>query len=176
MGDPFIGEIRHVGFDFPPVGWAACDGRIMSISQNPALFSILGTYYGGNGQTTFALPDLRNRFAMAVGNGPGLSPHVLGEMAGSETVTLLSDQMPVHSHTPLASAKAGDVESPANASWAQPRSGRVPDKAYATGPTETTMAPQALQTAGGGQPHNNMPPYLTTNYIIALEGIYPSRS
>jgi microcystin-dependent protein len=175
MSEPFIGEIRQVGFNFQPLGWAPCDGRIMSISQNTALFSILGTYYGGNGQTTFALPDLRNRFAMAVGNGPGLSPHVLGEMAGTETVTLLSTQMPMHSHTPLASASSGDVESPADASWAQPRSGRVVEKAYTTGPTDTAMSPLNLAAAGNGQPHNNMPPYLTTNYIIALEGIYPSR-
>ncbi len=176
MSEPFIGEIRMFGGNFAPVGWALCDGRLLSISQYQALFAILGTTFGGNGQTTFAVPDLRGRVPMNWGQGPGLSPRTLGEISGSENVTLLSTQMPAHSHSLHASGAQGDQFSPeGNVSALLVNSSGQPENAYSAVPN-TSMAPQAIGAAGGSQPHQNMQPYLCVSFIIALEGIFPSRS
>jgi microcystin-dependent protein len=177
MSEAFIGEIRMFAGNFPPRGWQFCQGQLLSIAQNTALFSILGTTYGGNGQTTFALPDLRGRYPMQPGQGPGLSPRTLGEQGGSETVTLISNQMPAHTHSLVASGALGDQAVPEghyNAVVPDPNT-QQPLNAYGTTPT-TTMAPGAIGVAGGSQPHNNMSPFLCLNFIIAMEGIYPSRN
>ncbi len=176
MSDPFIGEIRMFAGNFAPRGWALCNGQLLPIAQNTALFSILGTTYGGNGQTTFALPDLRGRVPLSSGQGPGLSPYTLGEMAGSESVTLLTTQMPTHTHTLNASTQPGSATSPAGgvcASGVDSQGGNV--NGYVASPN-TTMAPQAIGAAGGNQPHENRQPYLCVNFIIALQGIFPSRN
>ncbi len=178
MSDPYIGEIRPVGFNFAPVGWALCDGQLLPISQNTALFSILGTNYGGDGRSTFALPDLRSRIPLHADNGnagPGLSPVYLGENLGAETVTLLVSEMPYHNHVPAAVDGEGTTDSPANATWASPHTGRAADRTYATSGSPQPMAATALGAAGGGQPHNNLSPYLVINFIIALQGVYPPR-
>jgi microcystin-dependent protein len=174
-GDPFIGEIALVPYNFPPRGWAFCDGQIMSIAQNTALFSLLGTTYGGNGQTTFALPDLRGRVPIHVGGGqgPGLSAYVLGEVGGAESVTLLMAQMPAHGHAVNASTANGTSDNPNNAIMAKNASG-VPQ--YGMAAPNAIMAPAAIAPAGGNQPHENRPPFTGLNYIIALEGIFPSRN
>ncbi|HEY5979367.1 MAG TPA: tail fiber protein [Microlunatus sp.] len=168
MSEPFLGEIRNFGFNFAPRGWAQCQGQLMSISQNTALFSLLGTMYGGNGQTTFGLPDLRGRTVISVGQGPGLSNRTQGELAGSEQVTLNAAQIAPHTHGVTASSQASS-KSPANA---------VPAYADASpygGGTDLTMNPDMIKPNSGGQPHDNMSPYLVMNYCIATEGIYPSR-
>lgn len=177
MSDPYVGEIRAVGFNFAPTGWALCNGQLLPISQNTALFSILGTNYGGDGKSTFGLPDLRGSFPLGQGDGPGLSPHFVGEQGGAATVTLLQTEMPNHTHTVAAATAAGTQASPENAVWGQARYGRVADLQYVPpGGSAAAMSPQALQPAGGSQPHNNMPPFLTVNFIIALFGIFPPRS
>lgn len=167
--DPYIGEIRIVGFNFAPRGWAFCDGSILSIAQNTALFSLLGTTYGGNGQTTFALPNLQGRAAMHPGTGPGLTPRVLGEQTGSSTVTLISNEMPIHSHQALASGNDADASSPIGNAWAT--AGLVQYRAD----SNTVMSPGALPSVGGNQAHNNLQPYLVLNFVIALQGIFPPR-
>lgn len=174
-GDPWIGEIALVPFNFAPRGWAFCDGQILSIAQNTALFALLGTTYGGNGQTTFALPDLRGRVPMHAGggSGPGLSAYTLGEQGGVENVVLIQGQMPVHNHLENVSSANGTSDSPSNAILARNASG-VPQ--YGTGAPNAAMAAGAIANAGGGQPHENRPPFLGLNYIIALEGIFPSRN
>ena len=175
MSDPFIAEIRIVGFNFVPRGWASCDGQLLPISQNTALFSLLGTIYGGNGMSTFALPDLRGNAAMGTGQGPGLSPRDLGEFGGSETVTLFPAEMPGHNHAVQSAPgfPASSSVASAGASIARSAGG----SAYTTaGQEQAVMAPQALQPAGGTQPHNNMMPYLVMSFIIALQGMFPSRS
>lgn len=175
MSEPFLGEIRMFSGNFAPSGWALCDGQLLSIAQNTALFSILGTTFGGNGQTTFALPDLRGRVPMGWGQGPGLSPRTLGEQGGSETVTLIANQMPAHTHAAMASSSQGTQFSPEGGVPAVlvNQSGQ-PENIYSTTPT-TTMAPQSIGIAGGSQPHQNMQPFLCLSFIIALQGIYPSR-
>jgi microcystin-dependent protein len=170
---PFIGEIFMSGFNFPPRGYAFCQGQILSIAQNTALFALLGTTYGGNGQTTFALPDLRGRVPMGQGQGPGLSPRSLGEVSGSENVTLIASQMPAHNHLLKAVTEAGDVSVPTDAFLAN--TGAL-DKEYKATGTQVSMNAQAISIAGGNQPHNNMQPYLVLNIYIALEGIFPSRN
>lgn len=168
----FLGSISLVPYNFAPLGSALCNGQLMAINQNDALFNLIGTTYGGDGQTTFALPDLRGRVAIHQGTGPGLSPHVIGEEAGSETVTLTVNQIPAHSHTAMASTAFGNTVSPLNAYWA-PRARSL----LFSGPTNLVqMAPGALAQAGGSQPHDNMKPYLTLNYVIWLEGIFPSQN
>jgi microcystin-dependent protein len=157
--------------NFAPRGWAFCDGRILSISTNSALFSILGTTYGGNGTTTFALPDLRGRAPIHAGQGPGLSNRTLGEMGGTESVALTQNQMPTHSHQANAFSGEGTSTSPQNNVWA---GSAQRDSIYTNNPN-TTMSPSAVSPAGGGQPHGNMPPYGVVNYIIALEGVFPPR-
>lgn len=175
MSDPFLAEIRAFAGTYAPVGWALCNGQILPISQNTALFSLLGTTYGGDGRTTFALPDLREAAPMHEGQGTGLSPRVLGERGGQERVTLLTSEIPTHTHLPQAVAANGNTSSPAGATWAQAAYGRGATKSYSTQAPDTTMHPLALQTAGGGQPHNNMPPFQTVTFIIALQGIFPQR-
>jgi len=171
MTAPFIGEIKMVGFNFAPRGYAQCNGQILSISQNTALFSLLGTTYGGNGQTTFALPDLRSRVPLHVGQGPGLSSYALGQVSGTETVTLIAQQLAPHSHTVNASATATS-KSPANNVPTVTGAG----SSYAATPDGTTMNPAMTTGGGGGQPHNNLQPSLCINFVIALEGIFPSRN
>ena len=176
MSEPYIGEIRMFGGNFAPTGWALCDGQLLSIAQNSALFSILGTTFGGNGQTTFALPDLRGRVPMHWGQGPGLTPRTIGESSGSETVTLLSTQMPAHTHTLNANSGQGDSFTPPGAVPAGAvDSTQQPLNIYSS-TINTTMNPAAIGAAGGSQPHQNMQPYLCVTFIIALQGIYPSRS
>ena len=172
MSEPFIAEIRIAGFNFAPRGWAFCNGQILPINQNTALFSLLGTTYGGNGQTTFALPNLQGRAPMHPGQGPGLTPRVLGEMSGTNTVTLISTEIPNHTHQAVATNNEPSATSPANAAWASLESGSI----YRRDAPDTAMSQSALAPAGGGQPHNNMQPYLGLNFIIALQGIFPSRN
>jgi microcystin-dependent protein len=169
---PYIGDIYVFAGTFAPRGWAFCEGQILSIAQNQALFSLLGTTYGGNGQTTFALPDLRGRVPMHFGQGPGLSPRTLGEKSGSETVTLLTTELPPHIHSVTASSDNGVRTGPANGVWASSTRGDAQYSATA----DTTMNPGALGPAGSSAPHNNMQPYLAIRFIIALVGVYPSRT
>jgi microcystin-dependent protein len=175
MSDPFLGEIRQVGFNFAPKGWAQCNGDLLTISQNTALFALIGDFYGGDGKRTFALPDLRGKFTLARGQGQGLSPYELGQSGGEHEVTLLTSQMPAHTHGVQASSAAGDRESPADATWAQSYFGRVPQPAYTSGDVAVALAPAASGVAGGSRPHDNMPPYVVLNFIIALQGIFPQR-
>ncbi|MGB0101952.1 MAG: tail fiber protein [Nocardioides sp.] len=172
MADPFVAEIRVFPFNFAPRGWARCDGQLLPLSQNPALFSLLGTTYGGNGASTFALPDLRGRAPMHPGQGPGLSRRSLGEDGGSETVTLGESEIPSHTHALLAdTTDPADTNVPGtSAAFARSEGGA----AYQSAP-DATLAPEALVPAGGGQPHNNMQPYLTLHFNIALQGVFPPR-
>jgi microcystin-dependent protein len=169
--DPFVAEIRIYPFNFAPKGWAFCDGQLMPISQNTALFSLLGTTYGGDGKSTFALPNMQGNAPMHPGQGPGLSLHDLGETGGSETVTLLESEIPAHSHGLRASLDDADLRIPTAARSLAKSNSNV----YATGNPNTAMAAEALTPAGGDQPHNNMMPYLTLNFCIALQGVFPPR-
>ena len=172
MANPFVAEIRIVGFNFAPAGWATCDGQLLPISQNTALFSLLGTTYGGNGQSTFALPNLQGNFPMHSGQGPGLTERFLGEVGGAAEVTLIQTEIPAHSHQLVAGALA---DAPVAAPSAGAALGHPPTRAYAAAPhvNPTTMADTGI--SGGNQPHNNLPPYLVMNFIIALQGIFPAR-
>jgi microcystin-dependent protein len=169
MSEPFIGQIQTFGFNFPPRGWATCDGQLLSIAQNTALFALLGTTYGGNGTTTFALPDLRGRVALHFGNGPGLTPRVMGERGGSESETLTIQQMPAHNHTLNAHSEEADTNKSENNCLAG-------STIYHAPPADVAMAGASIGMAGGSQPHNNMQPFLVVNWCIALQGIFPSRS
>jgi microcystin-dependent protein len=174
--DPFLAEIRMFGGNFAPRGWALCNGQLMSISQNTALFALLGTTYGGDGRVTFGLPNLQGSAPMQQGQGPGLSPRYLGEMGGSSYVTLINSEMAQHTHTALAVDDAGDNTSPTNNTWAQSVKGRIGENLYSIGQQPNLlMATQTVLPTGGSQPHNNMPPYLTITFIIALQGIFPQR-
>jgi microcystin-dependent protein len=172
--DPFVAEIRIFPFNFAPKGWAFCDGQILPLSQNTALFSLLGTTYGGDGKSNFALPNMQGNAPMHPGQGPGLSLHDLGETGGSETVSLLESEIPSHSHPLMSLGAPGNRTSPVANSIARASAGN----AYfpQTGATLVAMADQALAPAGGDQPHNNMQPYLTLNFCIALQGVYPPRT
>ena len=172
--DPFVAEIRIFPFNFAPKGWAFCDGQILPLSQNTALFSLLGTTYGGDGNSNFALPDMQGSAPMHPGQAPGLSLHDLGEMGGSETVTLLESEMPAHSHSLMAQTGTGTKSTPANNSFARV-SGATPYLPPA-GAALAPMSDQAIAPAGGDQPHNNMMPYLTLNFCIALQGVFPPRT
>ncbi len=174
MADPFVAEIRIFPFNFAPKGWAWCDGQLLPLSQNTALFSLLGTTYGGDGKSNFALPDLRGRAPMHPGQGPGLSLHDLGESAGSETVTLLESETPMHSHALTAQGAPADTPLPTDTAFARVI-GATPYLPPSGAPV-APMANQALTPAGGSQPHNNMQPYLTSYFCIALQGVYPPRS
>lgn len=174
MSDPYIGEIRLFGFNFAPRGWAQCNGQLLAISQNTALFSILGTTYGGDGRTTFGLPNLQGQAALNFGQGPGLSYRTLGESDGVAMVTLINSEIPQHTHPAAASTNLGDQTDPANQVWATGAGGRG-QNFYASG-ADVAMNNQAIGLAGGSQPHNNLPPYLALNYCICLAGVYPPRS
>ena len=173
MADPFIGEIKMFAGNFPPRGYAFCDGQLISIAQNTALFSLLGTQYGGDGQTTFALPDLRGRVPLHQGQGPGLSPRSIGEQIGSETVTLTASQMPFHTHAQVAST---NTSSPAFGPSSAPGAATVIAAFYGSGSPQIDMAAAAVDATGGSQPHDNMAPYETLSFVIALQGIFPSRN
>ncbi|HSU16255.1 phage tail protein [Longimicrobium sp.] len=173
MSDQFVAEIRIFPFNFPPTGWAFCDGQLMPISQNTALFSLLGTVYGGDGKSTFALPDLQGSTPVQPGQGQGLSERILGEQSGVESITLLVSEIPVHTHSLRASIEPGDNSVPGPNIALCTSTGAF---AYVGGsPATAPMAFQALPPAGGGLPHNNMQPYLTLNFCIALQGIFPQR-
>ncbi|HVS40439.1 MAG TPA: tail fiber protein [Gemmataceae bacterium] len=175
MAEPFLAEIKLFAGNFAPRNYALCNGQILPISQNTALFSLIGTYYGGNGTSNFALPNLQGRAPIHQGQGPGLSQYVIGENGGEETVTLQTTQMPSHSHTPGCDGAAGTQSSPTNSVWAATAGGRGRPTVYAAA-AGSTMNSAAVRPAGGGQPHNNMSPYLVVNFIIALQGVYPSRN
>jgi microcystin-dependent protein len=174
MSDQFVSEIRMFAGNFAPTGWALCNGQLLPISQNTALFALLGTNFGGNGTSTFGLPNLQGSVPMAFGNGAGLTPRVIGETGGETGVTLLQTQMPQHSHAAQASTSGG-TDSPASAAWGESKLGKTPMNVYAASGSNVTMNPAALSTAGGNLPHNNLPPYLGLTFIIALQGIFPSR-
>ncbi len=178
MPEPFIGLIVMFGCNFAPQGWAFCNGNLQSIAENSALFSLIGTTYGGDGQETFALPDVRGRVPIGQGQGPGLSNRTIGEVSGTESVTLLSSQMPAHNHLFNVNNTGANVHAPV----ANSTIGAATDingdasMAYGTSAPNVTMAPGSISVAGGGQPHNNLMPFLTINYCIALFGIFPSRN
>lgn len=179
--EPYIGEIHIFGFNFPPLDWASCNGQLLQINQNTALFSLLGTMYGGDGRTTFALPNLQGSVPIGFGLGPGLSPRVLGEKTGSESVTLSVDQFPAHNHVTeikQSVAKVADTTNPTNASLVKVNG----DKHFSTSLLESVDASNSEfkiegqpSPIGGNQPHNNMQPYMALNFCIALYGIYPQR-
>ncbi len=173
-----IGEVRLFAGNFPPRNWAFCHGQLLNISSNTALFSILGTTYGGNGQTTFALPDFSSRTPIGQGQGPGLSPVDLGEQAGSETVTLSVNQIPAHSHALNASANGPTLNTASGnllASQSRSNGGTMPN-VYVPAANSTAMNSTAIGNVGGGQPFNNMQPYLGMNHIICLQGVFPARN
>jgi microcystin-dependent protein len=174
MADPFVAEIRIFPFNFAPKGWAWCDGQLLPLSQNTALFSLLGTTYGGNGKSNFALPNLQGQAPMHPGQGPGLSLHDLGEIGGSETVSLLESEIPAHKHFLRAqTVDNADITNPgAGTSFAPSTGGAL----YQNASDGAILAPQALTLAGGDQPHNNMQPYLTFYFNIALQGVFPPRT
>ncbi len=170
--DPFIGEIKIVPYNFAPRGWAFCDGQLLAIGQNQALFSLLGTTYGGDGRTTFALPDLRGRFPLGAGNGPGLTPVNLGEKSGRESYTLTVANLPAHTHPLLGNQTEASAISPSGNTLAA--KARVP--LYTSEAPNVPMNAQSVGATGGNAPYEVTPPYTSVNYIIALVGIYPSRS
>ena len=174
--DPFVAEIRIFPFNFPPKGWAWCDGQLLPLSQNTALFSLLGTTYGGDGKSNFALPNMQGNAPMHPGQGPGLSLHDLGETGGSETVILLQSEIPAHSHTRRVSNQQGDVQQPTSTTSLARAIGAVPFVPGNPQPPLVSMSDQSLSPAGGDQPHNNMMPYLTLSFNIALQGVFPPRN
>jgi microcystin-dependent protein len=172
MSQPFIGEIRIFAGTFAPFNWAFCNGQAMAISQNDALFALIGTTYGGDGVNTFNLPDLQSRLPIHAGQGPGLSDYVPGEVGGVETVTLTTPQMPPHTHPAPCDPTAASSPNPAGASWGNSGLAQYSDQTSSL----VAMNPAAIGAAGGGQPHDNMVPFLVVNFIIALNGIFPSRN
>ena len=176
MSNPFLAEIRIFTGGFAPKGWAQCDGQLMPISQNTALFSLLGTTYGGNGTSNFALPNLQGCAPMQAGQGPGLTLRDLGETAGEQTVTLLQTEMPAHTHTVQCLSAGNATQSPANAIWAGGGRGAPPMYTPSVPANNVQMNPFALSIAGGSLPHNNMQPFLGLMFIIALQGVFPARS
>ena len=172
MADPFVAEIRIFPFNFAPKGWALCDGQLLPISQNTALFSLLGTFYGGNGKDNFALPDLQGNTPMHPGQGPGLSLHDLGETGGSQTVTLLESELPAHSH----SVSASQADSTDRIPGGQQLATGIGVGMYRAPGSPISLNASALAPTGGGLPHNNMQPYLTLTFCIALQGVFPPRS
>jgi microcystin-dependent protein len=170
--DPFVAEIRIFPFNFVPRGWAWCDGQILPLSQNTALFSLLGTTYGGDGKSNFALPDLQGRTPMHPSQGPGLSLHDLGETGGSETVTLLESEIPAHNHN----LNAANLNSQSTVPSANSLGRGNPVKVYSTGTPNINMSNNSLAPSGGDLPHNNMMPYLTMYFCIALQGVFPPRT
>ena len=181
MSSPFVAEIRMFGFNFAPTGWATCDGQLLPISQNTALFSLLGTFYGGDGKSTFALPNLQGSAAIHEGQGQGLAQYFLGQQGGSEAITLLTSEMPAHNHSFQVTTSTGTTNASANnqlgkGASGNPVSGLTQAKIYATAAPAQPLDPQALALAGGSLPHNNMMPYLTVNFCIAMQGVFPPRT
>lgn len=172
MADPFVAEIRMFPFNFAPKGWAFCDGQLLPISQNTALFSLVGTFYGGDGKSTFALPDMQGNAPVHQGTGSGLSQRFVGEQSGSEFVTLLTSEMPLHSHQVVGRGSLGNQQLPGTRAWG----GSNVSKQYANVAPDKNMNFQALAIAGGSLPHNNRQPFLTVNFCIALQGVFPPRS
>ncbi len=172
MSSPFVGQIQIVGFNFPPFGWAACNGQLMPISQNTALFSLLGTQFGGDGRTNFALPNLQGNTPRGMGTGAGLSPVEIGETGGSANVTLIPSDMPLHSHSANCNSAMGDQYGPPTNFWAPDAGGNNEYGSVAN----SVMAPGVIGTAGSNQPHQNMQPFLVLNFVIALQGVFPARS
>ena len=170
MSEPFIGEIRLVGFNFAPVGWALCDGQLLSIAENDALFALIGTTYGGDGQSTFALPNFQSRIPIHQGTGSSGTTYTIGEMGGTETVTLIVNQIPTHTHPAQAQSGAGNQPGPGGNVWASSSLNQ-----YNSSAADSDMNALAITPSGGSQPHDNMMPFLTINFVIALEGIFPSR-
>jgi microcystin-dependent protein len=180
MTQPFLGQISVFGFNFAPVGWAQCQGQILAISQYTALFSLLGTYYGGNGQSNFGLPNFQGNTGVCIGQGSGLSLYDLGETTGATTETLIYNQMPAHNHTFVASTTAGTTTTSKSNQLAKAATGGKKGSVTAnylntTNPT-TSLNPNSLSFTGGSQPHQNMQPYLAVNYCIALRGVFPARN
>ena len=176
MADQYLGEIRIVPFNFAPLGWALCNGQILPISQYTALFSLLGTYYGGNGTSNFALPNLQGTAPMNQGNGAGLTPRTIGETGGEKAVTLLASQMPAHTHA-ARNAAASNADTPGpTVTFGGGGRGKEPAYAPAAPGSAVQLLARAVSLVGNSQPHNNMPPYVTLNFVIALQGIYPARS
>jgi microcystin-dependent protein len=175
MSSPFLAEIRIFAGNFAPTGWALCNGQLMPISQNTALFSLLGTTYGGDGKSTFALPNLQGSAPLQAGQGPGLSLRDLGELGGEQNVTLLQTEMPSHNHTVVAAAGAG-VADPTNNAWASGAKGFGNVYSPSVAGSNVQMSPFSTSITGGNLPHNNMMPYLCLTFIIALQGVFPPRS
>jgi microcystin-dependent protein len=173
VSDQFVAEIRIFPFNFPPTGWAFCDGQLLPISQNTALFSLLGTTYGGDGKSTFALPDLQGNVPLHHGQGPGLSLRDLGETGGAESITLLTSEMPLHSHGIRVSPDPGEIATPQSGVALAASQGA--QSYQTTAANLVAMAPQVLPPAGGSLPHNNMMPHLTLSFCIALQGVFPPR-
>ena len=177
MASPFVAEIRIFACNFAPTGWAQCNGQLLPISQNTALFSLLGTFYGGDGKSTFALPDFEGRSAIHQGQGQGLSQRFLGEQSGSEFITLLTSEMPLHSHVVGgAFLGGGNSQSAVGGLWAQSPAGRGGFVNIYGTPATGAVNPNCLTIAGGSLPHNNLQPYLTLNFCIALQGVFPPRN
>jgi microcystin-dependent protein len=174
MSDPYIGEIRMFAGSFAPAGWAFCDGQLMPISENDALFTLIGTTYGGDGQQTFALPNLQSRVPIHAGTGPGGITRALGESGGVESVTLTVQQIPNHTHVATAFDVAGNDASPTGRRWAASADTTV--KPYTAPPSDSTLSPQAVGPTGGSQPHDNMMPFLTISFILSLFGIFPTQN
>lgn len=175
--DPYVGEVRIFTGTYAPLGWADCNGQIMPVQQYSILFSVIGAIYGGDGRTTFAVPNLNGRVPMHQGTGPGLTQRQLGEQGGDVSVTLLESQMPAHSHTPQALNNQGTLTDPTGAVWTKtPKNTRPVSDSNGFAPTpDVAMSPMALGMAGASEPHNNMQPYLPVRFIIALEGVYPPK-
>jgi microcystin-dependent protein len=172
MSDPFVAEIRMFAGNFAPTGWALCNGQLLPISQNTALFSLLGTTYGGDGKSTFALPNLQDSAPMQPGQGAGLSLYDLGQQGGTPNVTLLVSELPLHNHIANAKTSLGNSQTPADQTWA----GSNNAKQYVNTAPNLPMSPLALSPTGGNLPHNNMAPYLVVTFIIAMQGVFPPRS
>ncbi|MFZ5822959.1 MAG: phage tail protein [Bacillota bacterium] len=170
MSDPYVGEIRMFAGTYAPEGWALCDGQILSIAENQQIFALIGTTYGGDGQTTFRLPDLRGRIPISIGRAASGHTYQIGQAGGAETVTLSAAQMPAHSHRALALEGPGTAEAPAQGFWAT-----LDRNQYFKGDANAPMSPQAIESTGQGQPHDNLMPYLAVNFIICLTGLWPNR-
>ena len=173
MANPFLGEVRAFPFNFAPKGWAFCDGQLLSIAQNTALFALLGTQFGGDGKSTFALPNLQGNVPLDFGQGPGLTFYNMGDSGGAPSITLLTSEMPAHGHNAHCNSTAGNKTKPNGSYWAKDAAGILSE--YATPADGNQMSPQALAIAGNSQPHNNMQPFLTLNFCIALQGVFPAR-
>lgn len=176
MSDPFIGEIRMFGGSFAPAGWMFCDGQLLPISENDALFTLIGTTYGGDGQETFALPNLQSRVPLHAGTGQDGIAYTIGELAGVESVTLTVNQIPAHSHVPIANSNAGTLSNPGGATWSAAGTGEQVYSQPPTAPPGGQLHNQGILPTGGSQPHDNMAPYLVINFIISLFGIFPTQN